>query len=125
LPEDLGPLVHMPWTDLAAAGLGAGAKAMIEDWVAKQFPAFPTQYAGIVAGLLLYIYGDRVHYILKNFGAGVLIGSIGQLDIVKGIFKAGTTTSGGGSSPEGTQQAQTVGDLARAEAQRTVLRGVL
>jgi len=116
--------VPREWLELGLAGLGAAAKATIEDWVAKQFPTFPTEYAGIIAGFLIYRYGDRLHEYLKSFGAGVLIGSIGQLDIVKGLIpKAGSSSS---SQREGKeQQALTVGDLARVESERTVVRGVL
>jgi len=113
---DLG--IEGEWVDLAVMGLGAGAKATIEDWVTTQFPQVPVEYAGIIAGFLMYKFGDRVHRMLKVAGAGVLIGSIGQLDLIKGIFPtpATATSSPTGSSP----QAQTLGDLARLESQRTL-----
>ena len=115
LEKELG--VSEEWVDLAVMGVGAGAKATIEDWVTTTFPQVPVEYAGIIAGFLLYKFGDRVHRMLRIAGAGVLIGSIGQLDIIKGFFPtAGASPTGGGGSPP----AQTLGDLARMEAQRTI-----
>jgi len=115
---DLG--IEGEWVDLAVMGVGAGAKATIEDWVTTQFPQVPVEYAGIIAGFLLYKFGDRVHRMLRIAGAGVLIGSIGQLDIVKGLLPApATATSTGGSSSTGGSP-QTLGDLARLESQRTL-----
>ena len=111
---DLG--IEGEWVDLAVMGLGAGAKATIEDWVTTQFPQVPVEYAGIIAGFLLYKFGDRVHRMLRIAGAGVLIGSIGQLDIIKGLFPPA------GASPTGSSpQAQTLGDLARMASQQRVV----
>jgi len=111
------------WLSLGLAGVGAASKATIEDWIAKQFPTFPAAYSGMIAGFLLYKYGDRLHSYVSKFGAGVLIGSIGQLDIIKGLIPAPGGTQG--SSAESSNPAPTVGDLARMEAQRSVRRGVI
>jgi len=115
LEKELG--VSEEWLDLAVMGVGAGAKATIEDWVATTFPQIPTEYAGIIAGFLLFKFGERIHHLVRVAGAGVLIGSIGQLDIVKGIFEKPAGASPTGSSP----QAQTLGDLARMASQQRVV----
>jgi len=114
LEKELG--ISEEWVDLAVMGVGAGAKATIEDWVTTTFPQVPVEYAGIIAGFLLFKFGDRIHHLVKVAGAGVLIGSIGQLDIIKGLFPTPAGASPTGSSPP----AQTLGDLARLEAQRTL-----
>ncbi|MEM2534049.1 MAG: hypothetical protein QXK12_08525 [Candidatus Nezhaarchaeales archaeon] len=66
------------WKDVLVAGIGAALKGTIEGYINRFFPAL-SGWSGLIAGALLYMYGDRVHKMLKVFGAGVLIAAVGQL----------------------------------------------
>jgi len=105
--------------DLLVMGLGAGAKGALAGWVAKIAPALSEDVAAGLAGGLMYYFGDRIHPLVKKFGAGVLIAAIGQ-------YTAGITAAlapapaegggGGGHHSPSPQPVITLEQLARMEA---------
>lgn len=109
------------WLDLAIMGVGAGAKGTVSGLVEKFLPGVGPEIGGMIAGGLLYMYGDQVHDLLPKFGAGVLIASIGGF--TEGIF-AGIQIPGFGSSNPGssnpTTQVTSLEALAAAESQRSI-----
>ena len=108
--------------DLAVMGIGSGAKGAVAGWVKKIAPDIGVDIAGILAGGALYYFGARLHPLVRKFGAGVLIGAIGQMTsgMVGGIIGGG----GGGSSSHSSNPGRTTGDslkaLAQAESSRPV-----
>jgi len=109
------------WVDLLIMGIGAGAKGAIAGYVQKFAPEIGVETAGIVSGGLLYYFGDRIHPIVKKFGAGVLIGSIGQF--AETIIPKGSSSSPkrGSPSPRPQLVANELKSLAEIEAgKRTV-----
>ncbi|MEM2185293.1 MAG: hypothetical protein QXS74_09670 [Nitrososphaeria archaeon] len=66
------------WMDLAIMGIGAGFKGWLEGQLNKYFPALG-EWSGLVGGLLISYFGDRIHPYVTLFGKGVLIAAIGQL----------------------------------------------
>lgn len=88
------------WMDLALMGLGAGLKGTVTGLIGRFLPSLSADIGGIVAGGLMYEFGDRVHPFVQKIGAGILIASIGGL--VAGMVpslggapaaSAGTTTT--------------------------------
>ena len=105
--------------DLAVMGVGSGAKGAIAGYVKKFLPDVGVDIAGILAGGALYYFGDRIHPLVRKFGAGVLIGAIGQMTSgwTEGLIGEG---EGGGSShssnPATTENS--LNALAQAESGR-------
>ena len=108
--------------DLAIMGIGSGAKGAIAGYVKKFVPDIGVDMAGLLAGGALYYFGGSIHPLVRKFGAGVLIGSIGQL--TSGLTKTllpgeGQGGGGGSSSPNpGRTTENTLKALAQAEAGR-------
>ena len=113
------------WLDLAVMGVGAGAKGLVTGFIEQFIPGVGTEIGGIIAGGLLYYFGDRVHEMLQKFGAGVLISAIGGY--VEGyIGGMGGGGGGGSSSPEEQKSSPvTLSDLAEAEAGKVVEAGII
>jgi len=65
-------------TDVVVMGVGAALKGTIEGYINRFFPAL-VGWGGLIAGALLYMYGDRIHEMVKKFGLGVLVAAVGQL----------------------------------------------
>lgn len=106
------------WLDLAIMGLGAGMVGTVTGYVRNILPSVSEDIGGLIAGGLMYMYGDRIHPYVQVFGAGVLISSIGA--ITKGIVPA---IGGGGSNPSNPEKGSTstsLEALAQAEAQKVV-----
>ena len=81
-------------SDVLAILLGAVAKGFISGQVARLTGLSP-EISGGVAGILLYLFGDRIHPLLKPFGLGVLAGSIAPA-----VAKALGLPASSSSSPE-------------------------
>jgi len=106
------------WLDLLIMGAGAGAKGLIVKQVQKFIPEVGAEMAGIISGGLLYYFGDRIHPIVKKFGAGVLISSIGGF--VEEMIPEGGGGGGGkmSQSPRRQVMANDLKSLAEMEAGR-------
>jgi len=62
--------------DLIAMILGAGTKHMVARLLGR---FLPPEWAGLLVGVGLYWFGDRVHPLVKTYGTGMLVASAGQL----------------------------------------------
>ena len=102
--------------DLAVMGVGSGAKGAISGYVKKFLPDVGVDIAGVLAGGALYYFGDRIHPLVRKFGAGVLIGAIGQMTSgwTKGLFPQGGNQGGSSNPPKTTEDS--LNALAQAEA---------
>ncbi|MDI6905670.1 MAG: hypothetical protein QMD13_09360 [Candidatus Bathyarchaeia archaeon] len=105
--------------DLAVMGIGAGAKGTVTGWLSKVMPGVSEDIAALIAGGALYWFGDRIHPMVKKFGAGVLIAGIGQLTSGLVPKLGGGATAGGGGATSTTPI--TLGRLAEAEAARRLV----
>ena len=102
--------------DLAVMGLGAGASGTVVGFVKDFMPGVSEDIAQIVVGGGLYLFGDRIHPLVRKFGAGVLISGIGGM--TKGLIP-GIGGQGGNSNTNTTQRAPTsLKTLAQMEARR-------
>ena len=101
-------------TDLAVMGVGAGLKGAIVGYVKDFLPDVTEQVAALIAGALMWYFGDRLHEYVKAAGAGILISAIG------GIVEEKVPSLGGGGggspAPQTGQQAQSLDQLAAMEA---------
>ena len=107
--------------DLAIMGVGAGASGAVAGWLKKVLPGVTEDIATVVAGGALYYFGDRIHPMVKKFGAGVLISGIGTF--AKGIIPAVEVGEGGegGGGSSSSSTSDTLASLAEAQAnQRAV-----
>ena len=104
--------------DLLIMGIGSGSKGAIAGWLTKFAPELGVDTAGLIAGGGLYLFGARLHPLVRKFGAGVLIGAIGQFTsgLTGGILGGGGGTPPATSSPPATDLAS----LAAAEAGRAI-----
>ena len=108
--------------DLAIMGIGAGAKGAIAGYVKKFVPEVGIDIAGLIAGGALYYFGGRLHPMVRKFGAGVLIGAIGQFTagLTKGLLPGqGQGESSSHSSNPGRTE-DSLKALAQAESSRSV-----
>jgi len=115
------------WLDLAIMGVGAGAKGLVTGLVGNFLPGVSEDIGALIAGGLLYYLGPRVHPLLRKFGAGVLIGAIGQLSSgwISGLVPGGQAGAGGSSASSGGSSASSaqyasLEAMAMAEAQKPV-----
>lgn len=90
MPDGQGEMM-----DLLVLGLGAGAKGAIAGYVQKFAPEIGVDVAGLVSGFLLWKFGVKLHPLVAKFGAGVLIGSIGQFisNLVPAVTGGATATA--------------------------------
>ena len=105
--------------DLAVMGIGSGAKGAISGYVKKFLPDVGVDIAGILAGGALYYFGERIHPLVRKFGAGVLIGAIGQMTSgwTEGLIGGNFGTQGGSPNPAKTTE-NSLKALAQSEAGR-------
>lgn len=108
------------WLDIAVMGIGAGAKGAVTGLVQQFLPDIGAEIGGIIAGGLLYMYGDRVHPLLQKFGAGVLISAIGGFtENLIPQLNLGLKSSSGSSNTENSN-VTSLEALAAAEAQKSI-----
>ena len=117
------------WMDLALMGIGAGAKGLVTGLVEKFLPGVGPEIGGIIAGGLLYYYGDQLGDWAQKIGAGVLIASIGGFTEgwFEGITLFGGSPSPGSSSSEGTVSSEVTSleAIAQMEAQKAVPTAIM
>ena len=101
--------------DLAVMGIGAGAKGAIAGYLQKFVPEVGVDIAGLIAGGALYYFGGRLHPMVRKFGAGVLIGAIGQFTST--LIPTLTGQGGGGGSSHSSSPPRTTDDTLKALAQ--------
>ncbi len=89
---------------MLVAGFGAGAKGTVAGWLTSTFPQLKLteDLAGALVGFLIWKFGEKVHPLVKTFGAGVLIGAIGQFtkSITEQFLKPPTTTTTTTTAPK-------------------------
>lgn len=108
-------LEESPWARVAAIVGGAGASALVASQVQKFMPDVGTEIAGAGTGLILYLYGDRIHPLVKYAGIGVIAGTM--MPRVAEWF--------GGMMPEGEEEeAETKTELLSA-AETAALREMM
>lgn len=68
------------WSALAVTGAGVGAASWVAATIKKYLPGVTVEdtWLKLLAGLGLYYYGDRYHWALGSFGAGVMLDGIGS-----------------------------------------------
>ena len=74
MPEQ--KLEESPWARVAAIVAGAGASAVVASQVQKFAPDVGAEIAGAGTGLILYLYGDRLHPLVKYAGIGIIAGAL-------------------------------------------------
>lgn len=103
--------------DLAVMGIGAGSGGAVAGWLKNLMPGVSEDIATIIAGGGLYLFGDRIHPLVRKFGAGMLVQGIGTM--TKGVIPG---IGGGGSPSEGqsnqNQSQVSLKSLAEMEAGR-------
>jgi len=70
------PALESPWAKVAVIAVGAGASGAVASQVVKALPQVPAEFAGAGAGVLAYLYGDRIHPLVKYAGIGIIAGSL-------------------------------------------------
>jgi len=73
LPEKLE---ESPWAKVIAVIAGAGASDLVQGQVQKVVPQVGAEMAGAGAGVVAYLYGERVHPLVKWLGIGIMAGSL-------------------------------------------------
>jgi len=73
LPEKLE---ESPWAKVFAVIAGAGASDLVQGQVQKAVPQVGGEMAGAGAGVIAYLYGDKVHPLVKWLGIGIMAGSL-------------------------------------------------
>lgn len=77
--------------EILVLSAGVSLKQFISDWINKYVNL--GELAGLLAGFLIYKFGDRVHYLLKTFGKGILIGAVAQLIQIYVVSKITSPTA--------------------------------
>lgn len=116
MSERLGITIP-PTEELIKVGLivvGSGAKGAVAGVVQRFAKDMDVDTAGLVAGALMYLFGDRLHPYVKYAGIGVLAGSLAPK--VEEIIPAGGGGGGGGGGGSPPATTDTLAALAQGEA---------
>jgi len=65
-----------PWAKVIAIVGGAGASGLVASQIVKALPQVPAEFGGAGAGLIAFLYGARVHPLVKWAGIGIIAGSL-------------------------------------------------
>jgi len=70
------PIEESDWAKIAVLVGGAGATDQVATQVQKVVPQLGVEMAGAGAGVLCYLYGERLHPLVKWAGIGLIAGSL-------------------------------------------------
>ena len=62
---------------VAGAGSGAALAEVVKSWFPEQTAEMADETIAMIAGFLLFYWGDRIHPRLQAFGLGVFLAAVG------------------------------------------------
>lgn len=105
MPEDW---MKSDWVKVAAIAGGVGSSAYLVSQIQSYLPdSISAEIVGVGTGILVFLYGDRIHPILRYFGIGIIAGSLEpriREMIAEATTKKAESSSGRSSNPYSLQQ---------------------